>query len=120
MGRTIITPPGISAPKSPLSHGVRWGDLLFVSGQVASETAGVEAQTRAVLEKLGAILRAGGSDYTKVLRCTVYLADIRNFEGMNAVYREFFPDAPPARTTVECKMASPAVLVEIDCIAGVS
>lgn len=120
MMRTIVTPTGVGAPKSPLSHAVRWDNILFVSGQTAPEVAGVEAQTRAVLEKVGAILRAGGSDYANVLRCGVYLSDIRTFEAFNAVYREFFASAPPARSTIECKMASAAVLVEIDCIAGVT
>jgi len=69
---------------------------------------------------MGVILRAGGSDFANVLRCCVYLADIRTFATMNAVYREFFPEAQPTRTTIECKMASPAIVVEIDCVAGVS
>jgi 2-iminobutanoate/2-iminopropanoate deaminase len=119
MTRTIVTPEGGVAPKSPLSPGVRWGNVLYVSGQTAPEAAGIEAQTRAVLEKLGAILRAGGSDYANVLRCGVYLSDIRTFDAMNAVYREVFSSAPPARSTIECKMANPAILVEVDCVAGV-
>jgi 2-iminobutanoate/2-iminopropanoate deaminase len=118
MTRTILTPEGAAAPKAPLSHGIRFGDLVFVSGQTAPEATGVEAQTRAVLEKIGAILRAGGTDFANVLRCGVYLSDIRTFEAMNAVYREFFKAAPPARSTIECKMASPAILVEIDCFAA--
>lgn len=119
MTRTIVTVPGVAAPTSPLSPGVRWGDVLYVSGQTAPDAAGVEAQTRAVLQKLGAILRAGGTDYANVLRCGVYLSDIRMFEAMNLVYREFFKSAPPARSTIECKMASPAILVEVDCVAGI-
>ena len=119
MTRTTVTPKGMPAPKSPLSPGVRWGDVLYVSGQTAPEAAGVEAQTRAVLEKLGAILKAGGTDYASVLRCGVYLSDIRTFEAMNTVYREFFSSAPPARSTIECKMADPGILVEVDCVAGV-
>lgn len=119
MARTVIAPEGVAPSKSPLSPAVRWGDVLYVSGQTAVEVVGVEAQTRAVLEKLGAILRAGGSDYGHVLRCGVYLADIRMFETMNAVYREFFSSAPPARSTIECKMANPSILVEIDCVAGI-
>lgn len=118
MARTIITPPGVPAPKSPLSPGVRWGNFVFTSGQVAPESVGVEAQTRAVLEKLGAVLRAAGTDFGNVVRCTVYLADIRTFDAMNSSYREVFSSAAPARTTIECKMANPAILVEIDCIAG--
>ena len=117
--RITVTPAGWPAPKSPLSPGVKWGNVLYVSGQTAPEVAGVEAQTRAVLEKLGAILRAGGTDYANVLRCGVYLSDIRMFEGMNVVYREFFSSAPPARSTIECKMADPGILVEVDCVAGI-
>ena len=117
--RTTVTPAGIPAPKSPLSPGVRWGNVLYVSGQTAPEASTAEAQTRAVLEKLGAILRAGGSDYASVLRCGVYLSDIRTFEAMNAVYREFFASAPPARSTIECKMVDPGILVEVDCVAAV-
>ena len=119
MTRTIVTPADGVAPKSPLSPGVRWGNVLYVSGQTAPEVAGIEDQTRAVLEKIGAILRAGGSDYANVLRCGVYLSDIRAFEAMNAVYREFFSSAAPARSTIECKMANPAILVEVDCVAGI-
>jgi reactive intermediate/imine deaminase len=117
--RSIIVPPGWPPSKSPLSPAVSAGGLVFVSGQTAADVNGIEAQTRSVLEKIGAILRAGGSDYPQVLRCGVYLADIRLFEAMNSIYREFFKDAPPARSTVECKMANPAILVEIDCVAMV-
>jgi enamine deaminase RidA (YjgF/YER057c/UK114 family) len=94
--------------------------LVFVSGQTAGDLVGVEAQTRAILERIGTILRAASSDHSAVLRCGVYLSDIRTFEQMNAVYREFFPKEQPTRTTIECKMASPSVLVEIDCIACVA
>jgi 2-iminobutanoate/2-iminopropanoate deaminase len=118
MDRVSVTPQG-AASKSPLSPGVRWGNVLYVSGQTAPEAVGLEAQTRAVLEKLGAILRAGGSDYANVLRCGVYLSDIRMFEGMNAVYRGFFSSAPPARSTIECKLADPRILVEVDCVAAI-
>jgi 2-iminobutanoate/2-iminopropanoate deaminase len=119
MTRTIVTPKGGVAPTSPLSPGVRWGNVLYVSGQTAPEAAGIEEQTRAVLERLGAILRAGGSDYANVLRCGVYLSDIRLFEAMNGVYRQFFSSDPPARSTIECKMANPKILVEVDCVAGI-
>lgn len=117
--RKVIAPPNVARSASPVSPAVQLGNLVFLSGQTAGDVSGVDAQTRAILEKIGAILRVAGSDYSGVLRCGVYLADIRTFEQMNAVYREFFPRDHPARTTVECKMASPSVLVEIDCIASV-
>jgi 2-iminobutanoate/2-iminopropanoate deaminase len=116
--RRVIAPADVPRSTRPLSPAVQLGDLLFVSGQTAAEQKGVAAQTRAVLEKIGGLLRAVGGDYRNVVRCGVYLADIRTFEEMNVVYREFFSSEHPARTTIECKMASPAVLVEIDCVAS--
>ena len=117
--RVVVVPPDYTPSGSPLSPAVRAGSLVFVSGQTASGEGGVEMQTRAVLEKMKGILIAAGSDLSQVLRCGVYLADIRTFQRMNSVYREFFPAEPPARTTIECKMADSAVLVEIDCVATV-
>ncbi len=118
MDRTVVSPTG-AAPLAHFSPGIRSGGLLFVAGQTAHEVAGFEEQTRSVLDKLGAILRAGGSDYRHVLRCGVYLADIRTFQRMNEIYAGYFPKDPPARTTIECKLARPEILVEIDCVAAV-
>ena len=119
MSRKVITPPGLRASANPLSAGVVVGQILFVSGQVAPEIDGVEAQTRAVLEKIGAVLRAAGSDHASVVRCGVYLKDMADFAKMNTVYREFFPADPPARSTIGCALARPDILVEIDCVASV-
>src|SRR5688500_11344474 len=113
---TYACPPANPNPDSP-AYVV--GGFLFVSGQTAREQQGVEAQTRAVLEKIGAILRAGGSDYAKVARCNVYLKDVGDFQKMNAVYREFFPSDFPARSTIGAPLAHPDVLVEIDCVATI-
>ena len=120
MSRKVIIPAGAAPSANPLSPGVALGQLVFVSGQTAPEIKGVEAQTRAVLEKLGAVLRAAGSDYKNVARCGVYLKDIADFPKMNAVYREFFPADPPARSTIGCPLAHPDILVEVDCVAEVA
>lgn len=119
MSRKVITPAGATPSTNPLSPGVAIGQLVFVSGQTAPEVSGVEAQTRAVLEKLGAVLRAAGSDYKNVGRCGVYLKDIADFPIMNAVYREFFPGDPPARSTIGCPLAHADILVEVDCVAEI-
>jgi 2-iminobutanoate/2-iminopropanoate deaminase len=116
MERKII---GTRSAGSPLSPAVRYGDLLFVSGQTAADAVGLEAQAHAVLKKIRDLVRAGGGDLGDVLRCGVYLSDIRLRDRMNAVYAEYFKDEPPARTTIECKMADAAVLVEIDCVAAI-
>ena|SRR2546422_10647956 len=118
MDRIVVAPAG-APPLAHFSPGIRSGGLLFVAGQTAHEVPGFEAQTRAVLEKIGAILRAGGSEYRHVLRCGVYLADIRQFQAMNEIYAQYFAKEPPARTTIECKMARPEILIEIDCVAAV-
>ena len=117
MSRKVVTVAGVPANPNPVSPGVVAGGFVFVSGQTAREQEGVEAQTRMVLEKVGAILRAAGSDYAKVARCGVYLKDVGDFQKMNGVYREFFPTDPPARSTIGAPLAHPDVLVEIDCVA---
>lgn len=117
--RRVVRLPGTQPSTNPLSPAIRSGGLLFVSGQTAGEVAGFEAQLRAVLQKVGEVLREGGSDYAHVLRCGVYLVDIRMREELNAVYREYFAEDPPARTTIECKLAAPTILVEIDCVAAI-
>ena len=116
--RSVVSPSAVP-PLAHFSPGIRFGSLLFVSGQTAHEAGGFDAQTKAVLEKIGAILRAAGTDYAHVLRCGVYLADIRDFPRMNEIYAEYFRDRPPARTTIECKLARADILVEIDCVAAV-
>lgn len=113
----VIVPDGAVPSANPLSAGVAVGQLLFVSGQTAADKSGVEAQTRAVLEKLGAVLRAAGTDFAHVARCGVYLKDAGTFGEMNAVYREYFRHDPPARSTIICQLANADVLVEIDCVA---
>jgi len=118
MKREVIAPAPV--PRDlPLSPAIRYGDTLYVSAQLAADAGDVGAQTRAVLEKIAAIVTAGGGELRDVLRCNVYLADIGTFAQMNAVYGEFFPRDPPARTTIECRMARPEILVEIDCVAAV-
>lgn len=117
MSRTVIG--GRPASGAPLSPAVRHENVVYLSGQTAGEIAGIEAQTRAVLEKMGRLLREAGSDYPHVLRCGVYLRNIGDWKAMNEVYREFFPADPPARSTIEARLAADSILVEIDCVAAV-
>jgi 2-iminobutanoate/2-iminopropanoate deaminase len=111
----------------PYSQGVRTGDMLFVSGQVALDPAtgtlvdgGVEEQTRRVMNNLSAILVAGGSDLQHVVKATVYLTDLGTFEEMNRVYASFFPGEKPARVCVEVSRLPRNSLVEIDAIATIA
>ena len=114
-------------PVGPYSPGMNFDRLIFVSGQGATDPAtgelagaDIETQTRQCLKNVQAILKAGGSDLQHVLRCGVFLIDMKEFKQMNAVYSRVFADHRPARTTIQAA-ALPGVglRVEIDCIAYV-
>jgi 2-iminobutanoate/2-iminopropanoate deaminase len=114
------------APKAigPYSAALRTGQLLFVSGQVALDPAtgamvegDVASQTRRALLNLGALLDAGGLSYADVVRTTVFLADMSDFAAMNDVYRTFFGEPYPARSTVQAARLPRDARVEIDAIA---
>jgi 2-iminobutanoate/2-iminopropanoate deaminase len=103
---------------------VRAGDFIYVSGQVAInpktnqfEPATVADETRRTIENIRAILQAAGADLADVVKCSVFLADIRDFAAMNEVYAQFFGEAKPARSTVQATLPAPGMKVEIDCVA---
>lgn len=115
-----------AAADLPFSDAVRVGELLFVSGQLgvppggdALVPGGIEAETRQALENIRAILLRNGSDLSHVAKCTAFLADIDEWPRMNAVYREFFPAALPARSAfaVGGGLAFGA-RIELECIAA--
>lgn len=127
MAKEIIFPEQYTALNLPLSAGVKSGDLLFVSGQLALDKKGnlagkgdVKKQTEQALRNVEEILLGGGSSLEKVLKVTVYLADISQFSAMNEVYRTFFRDKFPARTTVQAKLSRDEYLIEIDAVASCS
>ncbi len=108
----------------PYSQGIRVGDFIFTAGQGGADPqtgkiveGGIAAQTRRVLENIAAILEAGGSSMDKVVKTTVFLADMNDFAAMNEVYAEFFPADPPARTTVAAARLPLDILVEIEAVA---
>jgi 2-iminobutanoate/2-iminopropanoate deaminase len=114
-------------PAGPYSPGMRLDNLVFVSGQGATDPAtgklvssDVEMQTEQVIRNLQAILKAAGSDLQYVLRCGVFLIDIKEFPKMNAVYSRMFGEHRPARTTIQAAgLPGEGLRVEIDCIAYV-
>jgi 2-iminobutanoate/2-iminopropanoate deaminase len=113
-------------PTYPYSPGAKGGGLVFTAGQVAWDKTGkivglgdVRKQTIQVLKNVVAVLKEGGATPRDVLKCNVYLADIRHFQIMNAEFAKIFPTDPPARTTVEARLAEPEMLVEIEAIAWV-
>jgi len=116
-----------NAPKAigPYSAALRAGQLLFVSGQVPFDpatgaliTGDIAAQTRRVLQNIGALLEAAGLSHAAVVRTTVFLADMNDFTAMNEVYREFFSEPYPARSTVQAARLPRDARIEIDVIAS--
>jgi 2-iminobutanoate/2-iminopropanoate deaminase len=122
--KKVITLPGRKVTSAtPYSPAIQFGNLIFVSGHIAIDPATQKLvagtgqdQVRQCLENLKAVVEASGSSMDKVLKCTVFLADIADFSAMNEVYRTFFPSDPPARSTVAVKLG-PGASVEIDCFA---
>ena len=112
------------APIGPYSQAIRANGLLITSGQIAIDPAkgefaggSIEEQTRQVLKNLKAILDAGGTEFSRVVKTTVFLKDINDFKAMNEVYAEYFGESRPARSTVQAAALPAGASVEIDCIA---
>ena len=120
-----VLAPDLPKPAGPYSPGMAFDRLVLVSGQGATDPhtgqiAGldVESQTEQVFRNIQTILQAAGSDLPYVLRCGVFLTDLRDFEKMNAVYARVFGDHRPARTTVQvAALPDPRLRVEIDALA---
>ena len=101
-----------------LSQAVVHGDTVYLAGQVNKSVADVTGQTRAILEQIDQLLAATGSTKERIVSATIYLADIATFAQMNVAWDAWLPKgAPPARTTVEAKLAAPEYLVEITVVA---
>lgn len=121
--REVISTEAAPAAIGPYSQAIRAGDFLFVSGQIplvpssgALVQGDVRAQTRQVLDNLGAIFAAGGGSFEQVVKTTVYLADMADFPAMNEVYGAVFTGAAPARATVQVSRLPRDVRVEIDAV----
>jgi ribonuclease T len=122
----VRTPQAINVGRGTpsYSHAMRHGDVIYVAGQVARAPdglpleGGLSVQGRAVLERLDAVLRAAGSAPENVVRTTCYLAAIEDATEFDEMYRTFFPEPRPARTTLAVTLAS-GILVEVDAIAVV-
>lgn len=124
--RKIISTPDAPAAIGPYSQAVVYGGLLYCSGQIpldpkTGEFVGttVDVQTEQVMKNLEAILKAAGSDFSKVIKCSIFLADMADFATVNAIYAKYFVSEPPARETVAVKTLPKNALVEISCIAAV-
>ncbi|MCK8491393.1 MULTISPECIES: Rid family detoxifying hydrolase [Spirosoma] len=125
MSKQIVYTEQAPAPIGPYSQAVKVdlasaASMLFVSGQVAIELAplgDIQAETKQVMENIGAILKAAGKDYTNIVKSSIFVKDMNNFAAINEVYGRYFTSEPPARETVEVARLPKDVNVEISVIA---
>ena len=127
MPKTTLRPATLSfqpRPTYPYSPGAKGGQMIFTAGQVAWNEKGdvtgqgdVRLQTRQTLKNVISVLEEGGATIEDVLKCNVYLANIEDFQIMNEEFARVFRNNPPARTTIEARLAEPTMLVEIEAIA---
>jgi 2-iminobutanoate/2-iminopropanoate deaminase len=120
--RQVIIPAGQNASPT-LSPAIRYGDVVYLSGATGTvrgePDSTITGQTKRALENLQKVAQAAGTTLTNATKCTVFLADLKDFGGMNTAYREFFTKEPPARSTVVvAALVSPGAKVEIECIVG--
>ena len=122
--RKVIRTSAAPIPRGVYSQAIVTDGFVFVAGQAAIDPktnelqlGDVRSETRRTLSNIQAILEGAGSSMRDVIRVGVFLSDIKDFDAMNEVYREFFPEDPPARTTVGVQL--PKIKVEIDCVARV-
>lgn len=122
--KQAISSPGAPKAIGPYSSALRADPFLFISGQIPFDPrtgimieGDISAQTRQVLQSIGALLKSGGLSYGHVVRTTVFLADMDDFSAMNDVYRTFFEEPYPARSTVQAARLPRDARIEIDVIA---
>ena len=125
MSRQSVFPSSRPRPASPYSPGIRFGNLIFTSGQVGTDPSGqvppdIREQTRNCLDNIQAVLEAAGTNMAHALKATVFLTDMKDFGAMNEIYRAAFPGDLPARSTVGVSaLARPELKVEIEVVAAI-
>ena len=124
MTRDIIATDQAPGAVGPYSQGIRTDQFVFTAGQIPLDPATgslvegpIEDQTRRVLDNVRAVLQAAGSGLDRVVKMTVFMTDFGDFKRMNAVYAEYFPDAPPARSAVQVSALPLGVDIEMEAIA---
>jgi len=126
MSHPIIIPvPGLPTANPTYSHAVRWGETIYISGQLGIDPAtgrlvegGQVREYRQALNNLAAILRAAGSSLKSVVKTTIYMTDISQLAELNKIYAEFFPESPPAKTGVEVSGLALGAKIEIEAMAA--
>ncbi|MCG8310468.1 MAG: RidA family protein [Cytophagales bacterium] len=124
MSKTIVYSDKAPAPIGPYSQAVKVGNALYVSGQIPidAETGNliednIVKETEQVMKNIGFILQAAHMSFDQVVKCSIFVSDMKNFPAVNSTYEKYFNSAPPARETVEVSALPKGVGVEISCIA---
>ncbi|MBF0499528.1 MAG: RidA family protein [Candidatus Riflebacteria bacterium] len=124
MKRSIISTSHAPAAIGPYSQAIRTGDMLFTSGQIPIvpssgkiETVDIAGQTKQVMANLDEVLKAAGTDFSRVVKATIFLTDLGNFATVNEIYATCFPKDPPARSCVQVSKLPKDALIEIEMIA---
>lgn len=124
MERTVISTQSAPQAIGPYSQAIRANGLVFISGQLPIDPAtgtldegDIGSMTRRIFANLKAVLEAAGSSLARVVKVTVFLADMNDFQSMNSAYAEFFPASPPARSTVQVARLPRDARIEIEVIA---
>ena len=127
MQKEIISTKDAPQAIGPYSQAIRFGNLIFASGQIPIEPetgkilkGDIKGQTKLILENLNNVLAAGGSSLDNVLRTTIFLADLENYPVVNETYAQYFNDLPPARSTVQVAKLPMDAQIEIDAIACIN
>ncbi|MFH1647119.1 MAG: RidA family protein [Chloroflexota bacterium] len=122
MAKQVINVP--YAPKLALSPGIRAGDFVFVSGQsgfqdrkTGKSIEGIEAQTRQCIEHMKQVLEAAGASLDDVVKVTVFLRNVADYDSIHKIYEAYFPKDQPARSTVVTGLVRPSMLIEMECMA---
>jgi len=125
MAKTVVATDKAPRAIGPYSQAVRAGNLLFISGQIPLEpqsgtmvTGSIEQQARRVLENIGAILSSQGLSFPNVVKTTLYLRRLSDFDAVNRMYGEYFQSGPPARACVEVARLPKDVDIEIEAVAA--
>ena len=122
--KKIINTPKAPAPIGPYSQAIRYGQFIYTSGQIpldpqSGELVGddIQTQTQCVLQNLQAVLESAGASFKSVIKTTVFLTQMSDFQAMNAIYASYFTGIAPARSTVAVAELPRKALVEIECVA---
>lgn len=124
MRKQVVHTDKVPPARVPLSQAIKAGDWVFASGQLGNDPntkrlaeGGIGPETRQVCENLKAVLDAAGSSLERVVKVTIYMVDLGELPEMNAIFSQYFPVDPPARTTFECSRLVANARVEIEAIA---